>query len=205
MTTEIIPCENPLAIPRALAILKEGGLVAFPTDTVYGVASLPWDKRAVERLFFAKERDARKAIPILVGNVEQLAQVTAGMTASARRLADTFWPGALTLVVPRHPNLPGAISPTPTIGVRMPDHPFALALLRHSGPLATTSANLSGGANTQTAGDVLAQLCGRIELLLDGGTTPGGVPSTVVDCTSSQPAILRQGALSADRLLAALS
>ena len=195
MQTRIIPASDPEAIPEALKVLRRGGLVAFPTDTVYGLAALPNDSAAIERIFEAKGRDSSKAIAVLVSGVEQLPLLTPGLTDSARQLAERFWPGALTLVVPRHPNLPEVISPYPTIGVRMPNHTFALELLRASGPLATSSANGSGGANTTTAQAVLEQLDGRIDLILDGGVTPGGVPSTVVDCTSAEVKILREGEL----------
>ena len=111
----------------------------------------------------------------------------------ALALASAHWPGALTLIVPRHPSLPADLSPLPTLGIRIPDHPAALALLQAAGPLAVTSANLSGQADTTTAKEVLAQLDGRVDLVLDGGKTPGGIPSTVVDLTGSEPRILRQG------------
>ncbi|HMN61682.1 MAG TPA: L-threonylcarbamoyladenylate synthase [Anaerolinea sp.] len=193
MPTQTMQTSHPLAISTALAVLRSGGLVAFPTDTVYGLACDPFSTEAVERLFDAKTRSSNKAVAVLVGSLEQIHQLTPGLGESAMKLARRFWPGALTLVVPRHPDLPENLSPYPTIGVRMPDHPFALELLRRSGPLGTSSANLSGGSNPLTAGDVLAQLDGRIDLLLDGGECPGGVPSTVVDCTTPDLKILRQG------------
>jgi L-threonylcarbamoyladenylate synthase len=191
-------------LDRAVELLRAGELVAFPTDTVYGVAGDVLNLQAIERLYVVKGRDSGKAIPVLLGNVDQLAQVTPGMGGIAEQLAGRFWPGPLTLVVPRHPRLPENLSLGPTLGVRMPNHPVALALLRRAGPLAVTSANLSGGANTTTAEEVLAQLGGRIPLILDGGRTPGGQPSTVVDCTGPEPAVLRKGPLSAEEILAAL-
>ena len=118
------------------------------------------------------------------------------LTPGAARLAAQFWPGALTLIVPRKPDLPVNLSSLMTIGVRMPAHPWALELLRQSGPLATTSANLSGEPDSKTADQVLKYLRGRFDLLLDGGACPGGVPSTVVDCTGSEALILREGAIS---------
>ena len=184
-----------------MAVLSTGGLVAFPTDTVYGVAAMAFDAAGIERIYEAKGRDITKAIPILVGSADQLAQVTAALTPSAQALAARFWPGALTLVVPKHPDLPENLSQSPTVGVRMPDYAFTLKLLRHSGPLAVTSANISGQENPQTAEDVMRQLGGRIELVLDGGRTPGGVPSTVVDCTGVDAKILRQGAISAEQIM----
>ncbi len=199
MQTVVLSIEDESAIDRALQVLSEGGLVAFPTDTVYGLAGLVNDHRSIQRLFDAKDRDTSKAIAVLLGDIDHLAQIIAGtLPQAASKLAAHFWPGALTLVVPRNPQLPENISTLPTVGVRMPDHAFALRLLRASGPLATTSANLSGGANPLSAQDVYEQLAGRVELILDGGRCPGGVPSTVVDCTGQDLRILRQGAISAE-------
>ena len=200
MMTEILHCSHPLALERALAVLRAGGLIAFPTDTVYGVASLATDAQAIERLFFAKARDLRKAIPILIGDHTHLEQITTSLPQSARKLSEKFWPGALTIILPRNPALPDVLSREPTVGVRMPNHAFALDLLRSAGPLAVTSANLSGQENPVSAQDVLAQLNGRIELVIDGGNAPGGVPSTVVDCTGEQARILRQGAIAAEEI-----
>ena len=204
METRILLASDPQAIDLALQTLQSGGLVAFPTDTVYGLAARLTDPAGIDRLYAVKGRDSAKAIPVLLSSPDELPQVTAGMNAAARRLAQRFWPGPLTLVVPRHPALPENISSLPTIGVRMPDHPVALALMRRSGPLAVTSANQSGGENACTAQEVLAQLGGRIELILDGGRTPGGLPSTVVDCTGAQLSILRQGPIAAADLQQAL-
>jgi len=204
MKTELLSTENPDAIRRALAVFKAGGLVAVPTDTVYGLAALVSDSIAIGRIYQAKERSENKAIAVLIGELNQLDRVAQSLNQSAHRLASTFWPGALTLVVARRLDLPSNLSPLPTIGVRMPDHSFTRRLLNRAGPLATTSANLSGGANPRNAQEVLAQLDGRIELVLDGGDAPGGVPSTVVDCTGSTIQILRQGAISAEQLWQAI-
>ncbi len=197
METITLSTEDPQAIRAALAVLRRGGLVAFPTDTVYGLAADFTNPDSITGLFAAKGRDMNKAIAVLVGRVEQLEEITPGFSQAAGSLASRFWPGALTLVVTRRPELPAELSALPTIGVRMPDHPFALQLLRAAGPLAVTSANRSGDENPLTAEDVLEQLGGRIDLLLDGGKCPGGVPSTVVDCTVPDVKILRQGAISA--------
>jgi L-threonylcarbamoyladenylate synthase len=204
LQTEIRSTGHPDAIPLALEILAVGGLIAFPTDTVYGVAARIDSPQGIDRLYEAKARSASKAIAVLIGEVDQLALLTPGLTPSAEKLAQRFWPGALTLVVPKRPDLPANLSAMPTVGVRMPDHPFARALMRAAGPLATSSANISGEANTITAAQVRDQLDGRVELILDGGETPGGVPSTVVDCTIDPPRILREGALTAKTLFGAL-
>jgi L-threonylcarbamoyladenylate synthase len=193
MKTEILSAVDPRSLDLAYVALQKSKLVAFPTDTVYGVGALAFDPRGICKLYFAKDRITSKAIPILVGSPNDLNLVTSDVNPLAWNLAKRFWPGALTLVVPRHPDLPTEISPYSTIGVRMPNHPVALALLERFGPLAVTSANLSGNSNTCTAEDVYDQLNGRISIILDGGITPGGTPSTVVDCTGPKPIILRPG------------
>lgn len=200
MKTEIIKAEHPISVKHAADVLRHGGLVAFPTDTVYGLASLPFDKSSIDRLFSAKGRNSNRAIAILIGELEDLGAITPGLGDVGQRLAERFWPGPLTLVVPRRPSLPDAISPNDTIGVRMPDHLVALALLRNIGPLAVTSANLSGDNNAVTAQQVMDQLSGRIHLILDGGTTEGGIPSTVVDCTGSDVIVLRPGPITLEEI-----
>jgi L-threonylcarbamoyladenylate synthase len=204
METKILPASSLDALPLALEILKGGGLVAFPTDTVYGVGALAFDGAAVESIYIAKDRPAEKAIPVLIGDADDLAKVSLDVPGIAIKLAARFWPGPLTLVVPKHPDLPEAVSAAPTVGVRVPDHPVAQALLRAAGPMAVTSANLSGQLSPVTAQEVFAQLGGRIALILDGGKTPGGVPSTVVDCTGVEPQILRAGPIVQDELLSVL-
>ena len=193
MKTLVLPVSSPDSLPRALEILRGGGLVAFPTDTVYGVGSLAFKAAAVESIYAAKNRPNEKAIPVLLGGAEDLAKVVASIPPMALTLAARFWPGPLTLVVPKHPDLPEAVSATATVGVRVPDHPAARRLLQAAGPMAVTSANLSGQASPSTAEEVFEQLSGCITLILDGGRTPGGVPSTVVDCAGAEPKILREG------------
>jgi L-threonylcarbamoyladenylate synthase len=196
METYVLPDGDPGAIPTALAVLLGDGIVAFPTDTVYGVGALAFQPEGIERLYQVKQRSHTLAIPVLIGSPHELEKVTLDPGPIAIKLAERFWPGPLTLVVPRHPRLPDAISQTATIGVRIPNHPAALALLHQAGPMAVTSANLSGMAETHTAEEVLAQLGGRVELILDGGRSPGGVPSTVVDTTTDPVSILREGPIS---------
>jgi L-threonylcarbamoyladenylate synthase len=201
MKTVILSVQDPFALPRALEILQLGGLVAFPTDTVYGVGALAFNGAAVESIYAAKDRLVEKAIPVLIGDVDDLAKVSAEVPEIALKLAARFWPGPLTVVVPKHPELPEAVSATPTVGVRIPNHPVTRALLRLAGPMAVTSANHSGQPSPSTAEEVYAQLGGRIALILDGGKTPGGVPSTVVDCIGAEPQVLRAGPISKSEIL----
>ena len=208
MKTLVISADRPGALAQAVAVLRRGGLVAFPTDTVYGVGAHALLPNAVARLYTAKVRPEGKAIPLLLGEATDMERVSRDLSPLAQRLMDAFWPGALTLVVPRSSWLPDIVTAGgPTVAVRLPDHPLPRALARAVGvPLAATSANLSGQAEATTAVEVLAQLDGRIELLLDGGACAGGVASTVLDLTVQPPAILRHGALDLallQRLLAA--
>ncbi|MEX2143151.1 MAG: L-threonylcarbamoyladenylate synthase [Anaerolineales bacterium] len=204
MITERIAADAPDTIQHALEVLNAGGVVAFPTDTVYGLGAPAFSVESVARLFAIKGRQQTKAIAVLIAESGDLKKVVAEASEQALRLADRFWPGPLTLVLPRHPSLPGVLSPNDTIGVRVPDHAVARALLSAAGPMAVTSANLAGGANPRSAEEVLAQLGGRIELVLDGGSTPGDQPSTVVDLTEAQPRVLRAGPISATQISAAL-
>ena len=204
MKTEVILATQSDAIPRALKILRNGGLVAFPTDTVYGVGAFAFDEVAVESIYHAKDRPVEKAIPILIGTSNDLEKVALGIPSMASKLAACFWPGPLTLVIPKHPELPDVVSSTPTVGVRVPDHSIARALLTAVGPMAVTSANISGQDSPQTAGDVFRQLNGRIPLILDGGGTPGGVPSTVVNCLGTEPIILREGPITTKEIQSVL-
>jgi len=204
MHTEILSASSVEAIPRALEILKAGGLVALPTDTVYGVGALAFDGKAVESIYAAKDRPVEKAIPVLIGDLGDAEKVGADIPDSARRLATRFWPGPLTILVPKRADLPESVSATQTVGVRVPDHEVARALLRAAGPMAVTSANISGGQSPVTAEEVYKQLGGRIDLIIDGGKTPGGIPSTLVDCTAASLKVLREGPITLEALLSAL-
>jgi len=187
--------------------MAEGGLVSFPTDTVYGVGAHAFQPDAVERIYVAKIRPRDKAIPILLARADDLVLVAEGITETAWLLAERFWPGGLTLVLLKKASVPDVVSAGgPTVAVRVPDHPVFLALVAALGaPLAATSANLSGRPSLITAQDVEAELGWRIELILDGGACAGGVPSTVLDLTTDPPTILRAGAIVEEEINAALS
>ncbi len=204
MKTEILSIATPNTIMNALEILLSGGLVAFPTDTVYGVGSLAFHEKAIESIYIAKDRPMEKAIPVLIGDAPDLSQVAEEVPIFAMRLIARFWPGPLTVLVPKKPTLPEAISATATVGVRVPDHDIARSLLRLAGPMAVTSANISGKELPRTAQDVFAQLNGRIAMIIDGGETPGGIPSTLVDCTGDEIQVLREGPISKEQLLSAI-
>ncbi len=206
MRTQVFPASEE-AIGVAARILAAGGLVAFPTDTVYGVGAHAFQPDAVERIYQAKIRPRDKAIPILLGRADDLSLVTEGITETAWLLAERFWPGGLTLVLPKKADVPDVVSAGgPTVAVRVPDHPLPLALIDALGaPLAATSANLSGRPSLVTVQEVEAELGGRIELILDGGRCPGGIPSTVLDLTTDPPTVLRAGAIGVEEIEAALT
>jgi len=205
MKTEILAMNDPQASATAIDVLTSGGLVAFPTDTVYVLGALAFDERAVSRISEVKGREVGKAIPLLIGDISQANLVTAGVSAHCEKLAMRFWPGPLTIVLPRHPSIPDAVTPLDTVGVRIPNFVPTQELLKLTGPLAVTSANLSGRGSSSTARGVEAQLEGKIALILDGGVTPGGIPSTIVDCSGFQPVILREGPISLEQILNALT
>jgi L-threonylcarbamoyladenylate synthase len=195
MNTRILRASEPNSLERAAELLRAGRLVAFPTDTVYGVGAPAFDANAVTSIYVAKERPPDKAIPVLIADASDLPRIAACVPDCARALIARFWPGALTLVLPKRPDVPEIVSSDETVAVRIPDLDLARALLRLTGPLAATSANRSGQPSPVTTADVMAQLGGRIAAVLDGGPCPGGVPSTVVDCVASPPRVLREGSV----------
>lgn len=186
-------------IAQAAAILAEGGLVAFPTDTVYGIGCSAGNAEALEAIFAAKRRPAERRVPVLAASLDTV--IDRGYLADdqARRLAETFWPGGLTLVLP---SATGAESQA----FRVPDHPVALALIERAGPLATSSANRSGEPETYAADDVAIAFADTdlLDAILDGGQVPGGVASSVIDMVSQPPKLLREGAISRAWLEAAI-
>ncbi len=187
MDTFVCPLEEPTALTIALQHLAANGAIVAPTDTVYGVMCRFDQPKAIDQLYAIKGRPPAKAIPVLIGDPDQLAQVThLPLSAIAQTLIQHFWPGPLTIVVPALPTLPGVLTANqPTVGVRLPNHSWLRALIRQSGPLAATSANQSGAQEARTTTAVLAQLQGRVALVvadatLDQQAQTQGVPSTVV-------------------------
>ena len=198
MTTRRLDAADPTAIPAAADLLRRGLPVVLPTDTVYGVGVLPFDAAAIDLLYAIKGRPAEKGIPILLGDVADVAHVAGIIPPAAAALMAHFWPGPLTLIVPRRPELPANLSPDDTIAVRVPDHALARALIRAAGgAVAATSANVSGQPPARAADEALAVLGGRVAAVLDDGPSPGGVASTVVDCTVDPPVVRRAGPLTA--------
>lgn len=194
---------DPAAIDRALDILHRGGLVAYPTDTVYGLAALPTDDKAVRRLFEAKRRPLDQATPLLIASPADLRALVAEVPEVAQRLIAAFWPGALTIVLPKASSF-RSLAVGETVGLRVPDHPVPRELVRRLGaPITGTSANASGAPEPLTAQDARAQLGDAVALIIDGGRCPGGRPSTVVDCTVVPPRIVREGAISREELVRA--
>jgi L-threonylcarbamoyladenylate synthase len=203
MMSQLVSAKDPQAIEHARHLLCLGQVVAFPTDTVYGVGVHAFLPEAVAALYAAKRRPTDKAIPILVGGIEDMERVGRTVPPIAWQLAERFWPGGLTLVLPRAEQVPSVVTAGgDTVAIRYPDHPIPLALMKAiDAPLAATSANLSGQPSPSTAEQVMSQLADRIPLIIDGGKCPGGIPSSVVDLSHTPPRLLRAGAVTAEELL----
>lgn len=197
---------NTPEIVRAAALLRAGEIVAFPTDTVYGVGAVAHDEAAVRRLYVAKLRPAEKAMPVLLADPADLALVARDLSTDALRIASKLWPGPLTLVVRAVRTMPRAVTAGgDTIAVRVPDHELARSLIRAVGcPLATSSANRSGQPSSLTVRDVAAHLGDRVAMILDGGPCPGGMASTILDLTGDEPAILRAGPIDLQQIVAVM-
>ncbi len=189
-------------IERAAAVLRAGGLVAFPTETVYGLGANALDAEAVRGIFRAKGRPAEDPLIVHLAGAAELPEVARGIPGIVRRLATRFWPGPLTLVLPKGPAIPPEVTAgLDTVAVRVPAHPVALALIRAAGiPVAAPSANRFGRASPTCARHVLDDLEGRIHLVLDAGPTTVGVESTVLDLTGPRPTILRPGGVPREAL-----
>jgi L-threonylcarbamoyladenylate synthase len=181
-------------IEKGVKILQKGGVIAFPTDTVYGLGVDAFNSTAVERIYEIKNRPKHRQLPLLIADVERLVTLADPIPEIAWFLARRFWPGGLTLVLPKADSLPAYLAPEPTIAVRVPNHPVCLAIIQRLGnPIIGTSANISGQPAALTAEEVGQQLGGKIDFVINGGKCPGGKESTVVDITREAPIILRQG------------
>ncbi len=191
-------------VRAAVRVLRSGGVVAIPTDTLYGLAACALDEQAVRRIFRLKGRPEGMALPLLVAYAGDLDRYSMDVPEIARALAERFWPGALTLVLRKASIIPDVVTGgKPTVGLRVPDHWVPRAIVRELGaPITGTSANLSGMPGLTTAQAVREQLGGQVDLVVDGGEAPGGVPSTVLDVTASPPRVLRQGAVPAAEIAA---
>lgn len=201
MDTLVLPIDA-ATIARAAAVLRAGGLVAFPTETVYGLGANALDAAAVRRIFEAKGRPARNPLIVHIAEASEALRVVAAWPETAARLAERFWPGPLTLVLPRRSEVPDVVTGGgATVAVRVPAHPVAQALLRAAGvPVAAPSANRSTRLSPTRAEHILHELGGRIDLILDGGPTPGGIESTVLDVMTVPPRLLRPGLVEAAAL-----
>jgi L-threonylcarbamoyladenylate synthase len=196
MTSRIVP-DGPAGRVEAVEVLRAGGIVGLPTDTVYGIAVALSTPGGIERLYEAKQRPLDKGIVLLLDDATQAAR-TGLLTPAAAALAAAAWPGGLTVIVPQRRDVPWPPALTggaSTIGLRIPDHDAPRTLARSIGPLPTTSANVSGRPEAADALAILDQLGDAIDLVLDGGPARGGLPSTVVDCTGVDPVVVRDGAV----------
>ena len=185
-----------------VSILKQGGLVAFPTDTVYGLGASANISQAVEQIYRVKERPLNMALPLLLADISQISEVAEPVPPIAWLLANKFLPGALTIVLPRSKLIPDIITAGGvTVAVRIPAHPVPVALVRGLGtPIVGTSANLSGKPSALTADEVYSQFGDKVDLVIDGGKCPGGRESTIIDVTGEVAIILREGAISGEEL-----
>jgi L-threonylcarbamoyladenylate synthase len=195
---------DPEVVRRAADVIRAGGLVAFPTETVYGLGADALDPAAIARIYAAKGRPSFNPLIVHVADVAGAEALAAAFPAAARRLAERFWPGPLTLVLPKRPHVPDAVSAgLPSVALRVPAHSVALALIRTAGrPIAAPSANRYTELSPTTADHVVRGLGDRVAMVLDAGPAEVGIESTVVDCTGDRPRLLRPGLLSRDELAA---
>ncbi len=194
-----------MALGECLESISRGGVIIFPTDTVYGIGCSAFRPKPIKRIFEIKGRDFSKALPILISNFEQITLIAAGIDQRSEKLIKTFWPGALTIILPKHASLPPNLSPHKTVGIRMPNHAWLLDLLKLTGPLAATSANPSGSPEAKNVEEAVKTMGGKIDFIIDGGQSWSNLPSTVVDCQSAEIKILREGPISKAAIFAALN
>lgn len=197
------PCELDFSfIKKAAVVIKNGGLVAFPTETVYGLGANVFNEEAVKKIFKTKGRPLNKPLAVCISNLDQLSQIVSFIPREAEAIIENFLPGPLTLILPKKQIISSDITASGNnVGIRYPDNRIALALIDTARvPIATTSANISGKPSPCTAQEVLAQLSNKIDLIIDGGSTKLKIVSTVIDFTASPFKILRAGAISKEEL-----
>lgn len=189
-------------IEEGIAVLKEGGIVAYPTDTVYGLGACISIPGAVDRIYQVKKRPRSLSLPLLLADTDRITGVAREVPPIAWQLINSFWPGALTIVLPRSKSVPDSVTAGgDSVAIRVPAHPVPAALIRGLGtPITGTSANLSGRPNPLTPAEVYAQLGAEVDLIIGGGPTPSGKESTIVDVTQEPPLILREGAISREEI-----
>ena len=194
------------ALARAIAALRTGDPIVYPTETFYGIGADAFSTEALERIFAIKGRDVAKTIALIAHDEASAFAIASEVPELARRLARAFWPGPLTIVMPARDRIsPVLLGPGGGIGVRVSSHPVARALARGLGhPITATSANLSGVAPARTTAEARATLSDRIEVFVEGGTLAGGMPSTVIECDRDGWKLIREGAISADQIKAIL-
>ena len=194
------------AVQRAAEVIRAGGLVAFPTETVYGLGADATNVAAVARIFAAKERPTSHPLIVHLASADQVAGWARHVPAAVQRLADRFWPGPLTIILQRHPSVPDAVTGgQETVGLRVPDHPLALALLGAAGcGVAAPSANRFGRVSPTCAEHVVVELGTRVDVVLDGGPCAVGLESTILDLSTGRPRLLRPGAVSAEAIAGVL-
>lgn len=201
---KIDEAEPPLKdLKRAVSIIEEGGIVAFPTESFYGLGVDATNSSAIERLFLVKKRDPGLPLLILISSIDELSKYAASIPAEALELGRRFWPGGLTMVLQSSQNLPSVLTAgTGKIGIRVSSHPLANALtLALKLPVTGTSANISGRPPCTRADQVVECLSGQVDLILDGGITEGARPSTILDVTSNPPLLIREGIITAEEII----
>jgi tRNA threonylcarbamoyl adenosine modification protein (Sua5/YciO/YrdC/YwlC family) len=195
------PAARQAGFAEAKIALGRSALIVMPTDTVYGLVADAFDPTAVRRLFRAKGRSRRMPIPVLIGSIDTLRALATNVSPDTRELARSFWPGALTLICRQQPSLSWDLGDSRgTVALRMPDHPDAIDLLQDHGPLAVTSANLTGEPPATTAQQAYESLGESVDVYLDAGPTPGSVPSTIIDATGDDLVVVRQGVITLEQL-----
>ncbi|MFC1954728.1 L-threonylcarbamoyladenylate synthase [Chloroflexota bacterium] len=189
-------------IEKGISILRQGGIIAYPTDTVYGLGASAILPQAIERIYSVKTRPRNMPLPLLLADISQITGITMSLPHVAELLLKHFSPGALTLVLPVSSSVPAIVTAGgSTVAVRIPAHPVAVALAKGIGaPLVGTSANIYGKPSPLSADEVYSQLGDKIDFIIDGGRSPGGIESTIVDVTGEKPVILREGAISGETL-----